>query len=160
MLYCITLLYYIIIHILLLYILLLYYYILSYTLLIFCSSSQYLLSFSSSSPPFPSNIPLPHLLFPPHSFYTCRYLDILIYILYRSFQYSQSQNPTPHVLSEVNVEWCSFNVCVLVCVSCWCSVYVWWFELLTYGVILYIIIYYYIISYLILYSTLLSFPFL
>ena len=55
----------------------------------------YLLPFSSSplsSIPNPS--PLPHLI----SFYTCRYLHILIYIL------SLKDNLTPHVLSEWMVE--------------------------------------------------------
>ena len=45
----------------------------------------------------------------PHSKYTCRELVILIYI-----PDSSPNNLTPHKLSEVNVEWCSFNVCVSV----------------------------------------------
>ena len=70
----------------------------------------YLLSFPSHlihSHPLPillsSSLPFPNL-FPPHSFYTCRYLHILIYI--------QSHLPnllTPHVLSEWMVEVCRFD---------------------------------------------------
>ena len=94
------------------------YYILYYTLLFFIlffpspllflfSSPLLFLSFSPSSvlsflihsPSLPSSSSLPspspniphHL---PHSKYTCRYLDTLIYI-----QSSQSNNLTPHVLS-------------------------------------------------------------
>ena len=51
--------------------------------------------FLPPSQPFPSQ----------YSFYTCRYFHNLIYIL------SVFNNPkylTPHVLSEGNVEWCSF----------------------------------------------------
>ena len=76
------------------------------------SSPHSNLSSILSSPP----SHLPHLIYLPsfptlvhpdlsvNSKYTCRHLDILIYII----------NPTiltPHVLSDGNVEWCSFNVC-------------------------------------------------
>ena len=144
------------------------YYILSYTILFF--SSDLFLQCSSSSHPLLSsphpNIPfssslfplilsllpifsssfLPLLFHPNHSKYTCRYLHILIYITITSFQYPTIL--TPHVLSEGNVEWCSFNVCVLVCVSCWCLCFVLvlgsglcFMLVLTLGVILYLILY-------------------
>ena len=76
-----------------------------------------------------------------YSFYTCRYLHILIYIP------DSSSNLTPHVLSEWMVEVCGGELCVV------------GFELvLTLGVILYYIIIYH--TYYILYYTLLfsSFP--
>ena len=47
------------------------------------------------------------LSFPPHSKYTCRYLDNLIYVP------SQSDVLTPHVLSEWMVEVCRFDECVV-----------------------------------------------
>ena len=90
----------------------------------FCSSllfhSSLPLNHSSSLPflPFFLSFPIYLLIFLrpiylssvlfPHSFYTCRYLHNLIYILP-----SHPDNSTPHKLSEVNVEWCSFNVCGL-----------------------------------------------
>jgi hypothetical protein len=73
-----------------------------------------------------------------HSFYTCRYLHILIYIL------SLKNNLTPHKLSEGCLEWCSF-ICVvfglrLRCVglmsidlSCWC--YIINYTLLSYTIL-------------------------
>jgi hypothetical protein len=103
--------------------LILYYYILYYTLLfLFLYSLLFLLILSSQSS---STFPIPyntHLLFhlflfplfnPPfrslfpsqpsqYSFYTCRYLHILIYII------SLKNNLTPHKLSEGCLEWCSF----------------------------------------------------
>ena len=107
-----TYIYYYILYI----ILLLYYYtLLCFTylsFLFFCSILLFLFlsqsSFCSSSfLPFP----LLPILIPIHlySFYTCRYLHILIYTL-PAFQTIL----TPHKVSEVNVEWCSF-------ISMWCS---------------------------------------
>ena len=110
MLYCIILLYY-------------YYYTYIISYLILYSSFPSVLLFHSS--PIPSHLPLPisscsvlfllplpissSLLFPifhqPHSKYTCRVFHLLIYVP------SVSDNLTPHVLSDGNVEWCSFNVC-------------------------------------------------
>ena len=163
---CILLLYYI------LYIILLY--IISYTILFlpFHSPLIYLLSlpplpplllFSSPLslpiiplPPIPSpflsqsSFPIP--IFQPahsqasHSKYTCRHLDILIYIIIQEYL-------TPHVLSEWMVEVCRFEYLGIL-FGDWC------FErlCLTLGVYYYYIIYYilyYYILYLILYS---SFP--
>ena len=103
---------------LLLYIYIYYYIIYSilyYTLLFFCSiflSQYYSLLFLLSQSPLP---PLPNhlILLSQYSKYTCRYLHTSIYIQ------SSSNNLTPHKLSEVNVEWCSFNVCVRVLVLSW-----------------------------------------
>ena len=126
------------------------YIILYYTLylILYSSFSSFLFS-----PSLISSLPLSfYLLFPfpiffsqsqssSHSKYTCRHLDILIYIP----SVSDNLTPhvlsewmvevcrfykcgilldvlTPHVLSEVNVEWCSFNVCGLCFVMSvvWC----------------------------------------
>ena len=129
-LYIIHIIYYIIllyiIHILLY--ILYYYTIISYTILFFSSDL-----FSSSFPSFPLLPSSSVLLFCSSrlssnhriliSFYTCRYLHILIYILlFYSSSHSKytcrylhiliyilsSKNLTPHVLSEGNVEWCRF----------------------------------------------------
>ena len=102
-----------------LYLILLLYYILYYTLLFFCSILPPLL-------PHPNNLIYHIFLFSsssifysPHSFYTCRYLHILIYILliYSSFPILFSHllfpnpNLTPHVLSEWMVEVCGAYLC-------------------------------------------------
>ena len=113
-------------------------------------------SFFCSSPPLFSSPPillwgfrLAFYKYSSHSFYTCRWLVILIYIP------DSSNNLTPHVLSDGNVEWC-------VLVSGWVLCFVLVYILLI--IIYYTIIHYfhYIISYLILYSPLLqicsSFP--
>ena len=103
-------LYYILYYILLLYYYYILYYTLSYTILFFCPSSSHssdlpsVLSSSSllSSPPIllPSSL---LLIYSSHSFYTCRYLHILIYIP------DSSTILTPHVLSEWMVEVCRFD---------------------------------------------------
>ena len=144
-------------------IIILYYYIL-YTILFFCSHLflPNLFFLRSIHPPLissttfpilfpifsPSQSPSIYLQFYSRSFYTCRYLHILIYVQ------SISNNLTPHKLTEVNVEWCSFNVCgVRLCFELvWCSCFVLVFDVRCYYY--YIIIYYtYIIIYLILYSS-------
>ena len=100
--------YYYILYIILYYIIIIYY-ILYYTIIIF-----YLILYSSplqshllSSLPsnHPNPLPSSHLflLQSSHSFYTCRYLLTVIYI-----PDSCKNNLTPHVLSDGNVEWCSF----------------------------------------------------
>jgi hypothetical protein len=62
----------------------------------------HLFLFPLFNPPFRSCSSSP--LFSQYSFYTCRYLHILIYIL------SLKNNLTPHVLSEWMVEVCRFEV--------------------------------------------------
>jgi hypothetical protein len=86
----ITILYYT--YYILYYYIILYYYLILYSSLLFCSSPPILPLLSSFSLPiFPL---LPHLLFP-HSFYTCRYLHILIYIL-RSLPFLSNPLPNTH----------------------------------------------------------------
>ena len=117
---CYIILLYIIISYIILFLLLIY-------LLFFPYSSQslpiILSSLSSLYNPFPfllnphlllfysSFVLFPSIFFPPilllHSFYTCRHLDILIYIQSR-YSIILFQILTPHVLSDGNVEWCSF----------------------------------------------------
>ena len=83
----------------------LYYYILYYTLLflLIYIPSLPLLQICSSS--------LLFLLFPP--------LPLLLFLIFLSISPSQSSSTklTPHVLSDGNVEWCSFNY-VVFCCSC------------------------------------------
>ena len=113
----IYILYYILYIIILLYIhyyTIIYYYIIYYTLLFFFLSFFHPFLLFSPSPIIYLS-PLPFLLIPRILVGTYIYLFIFIP--------SQSNNLTPHKLSEVNVEWCSFNVCgvhfELVDVSCW-----------------------------------------
>ena len=61
-----------------------------------------------------STSPHPILSFQ-YSFYTCRYLHTVIYII------SLKNNLTPHKLSEGCLEWCSF-----ISIWFWCSVSCWW----------------------------------
>ena len=84
-----------------------------------CSFSSIYSPLSSSSSDL-SSVLLP---FSPssHSKYTCRVLHNLIYIHNHSHPFPP--NLTPHVLSDGNVEWCSFSVCgvlFLVYVLSWC----------------------------------------
>ena len=114
--YYIILLYYILyIHIYIIYYILYYiiHYILYYTLpslpfpsLFFPLSSSLISSSSFSSLLLFHPLPSSHLflLQSSHSFYTCRYLHILIYI-----PDSSKNNLTPHVLSEWMVEVCRFD---------------------------------------------------
>ena len=97
--------------------------------------------------PFSSSLPNHPTIGSSHSKYTCRHLDILIYIQSISF----TGILTPHVLSEWMVEVCGAYLCG---VRFWCSglAFVLAFELvLTLGV--YYIIYYTIIYYTIIYYT-------
>ena len=116
------------------------YLILYYTLLFF-------LFFSSSFPSsllflLPIPLPIPTIL----------YVSVLTYGYLYSRLISQSTILTPHVLSDGNVEWCSFNVCGVRLMFC---------AGVTCGVMLYIILLLYIYYYYILYYTLLfSFPIL
>jgi hypothetical protein len=98
------------------YITIIIYYIIIHTLLNLILYSSLLFPFLLSLsfiPPLPIYHPsFPHS--PPHlssdprySFYTCRYLHILIYI-----PDSSSNNSTPHKLSEGCLEWWSF-ICVV-----------------------------------------------
>ena len=123
----------------------------TYIYLFILSSSLLLFSYShlpssfpniliSYSPPqsFLSSILLPTPLSLPNSFYTCRHLDILIYV---PIIWSPP-NLTPHVLSEWMVEvWCVY-LCVVFDSS---FVFVLAFERLVFDVRCYIV--YYIILY-------------
>jgi hypothetical protein len=113
--------------------------------------SIFLSNHSSSHP----NTPL---ISSQYSFYTCRYLHILIYILFRSSQYPKYL--TPHKLSEGCLEWCSFEVCGIL----FELVFWFWFDVRCYivlllllyiTIIIHILLLYYILYYpLLLFSSL------
>jgi hypothetical protein len=98
-------------YIILYYTLIIYY---TYTILLLLLYILYTILISSSHL---SSIPLSHLSHSSsHSFYTCRYLHILIYILSTSIP--SSNNSTPHVLSEWMVEVCGgevYRFCLSLC---------------------------------------------
>ena len=138
--------------------------------LIYSSDLSSALLFSYSPiPPLPLLlIPILSFLSPSQSFWFKVYVSVLGYTY---LYYSQSDNSTPHVLSEWMVEvWCVEVYRVGFYVSF--RFRFWAFEGLTLGVILYIIsyiiiyytytyiiyYYYYILLYLILYSSFYSFP--
>ena len=97
--------YYILYYYILYYIIIYYTYTYTYTIIIY----YYLILYSSYSSDlllFLSFSPILFLFQSSHSFYTCRYLHILIYI-----PDSSKNNLTPHVLSEWMVEVCRFDKC-------------------------------------------------
>ena len=92
---------YIIIHILL--------YLILYSSLQIYSSLSSIPIFCSPLSFFPLS-PQSFLSHQPHSFYTCRYLHNLIYIL--SFRYLIQEYLTPHKLTEWMVEVCGAYLCI------------------------------------------------
>ena len=116
--------YYYILLLYLIHILYILYYI-SYTILFSPYQSSPLLFHSSSFPylssPHPSSPNThPSSSLPSISFHSIRVGTYLRLFIFSSDLSNNSKVLTPHVLSDGNVEWCSFNVCgVLVWVGCW-----------------------------------------